>query len=81
MERNTNRLEGGVNSLIKRTLARHHGLTEEHMRRAAEWVCYMKSESPDPNTLIPDAGEEHGTDAPAVQDEPETGNDYDNGIQ
>ncbi|MFR0599365.1 IS256 family transposase, partial [Bifidobacterium apri] len=81
VERNTNRLEGGVNSLIKRTLARHHGLTEEHMRRAAEWVCYMKSGSPDPHTLIPDTGGEHGTDAPAVQDEPETGSDYDNGIQ
>ena len=81
VERNTNRLEGGVNSLIKRTLAHHHGLTEEHMRRAAEWVCYMKSESPDPHTLIPDAGEEHGTDAPAVQDEPKTRSNYDNGIQ
>ena len=56
MERNTNRLEGGVNSLIKRTLARNHGLTEEHMRRAAECACYMKSESPDPHALIPDTG-------------------------
>lgn len=31
--------------------------------------------------LIPDTGGEHGTDATAIQDEPETGNDYDNGIQ
>ncbi|OXN01743.1 transposase, partial [Bifidobacterium vansinderenii] len=28
------------------------GLPEEHMRRACEWVCYMKSGSPDPKSLI-----------------------------
>lgn len=51
------------------------------MRRAAECACCMKSGSPDPHTLIPDTGGEHGTDATAIQDEHETGNDYDNGIQ
>ena len=48
----TNRLEGGVNSPLKRVLLDHHGLPEEHMRRACEWVCYMKSGSPDPCSLI-----------------------------
>ena len=51
------------------------------MRRAAECACCMKSGSPDPHVLIPDTGGEHGTDATAIQGEPETGNDYDNGIQ
>lgn len=50
--RTTNRLEGGVNSPLKRMLLDHHGLPEEHMRRACEWVCYMKSGSPDPKSLI-----------------------------
>lgn len=50
----TNRLEGGLNSPIKRTLLQHHGLPEEHMRRACEWHCYMKGPSPDPASLIKD---------------------------
>ncbi|OXM99238.1 IS1249 family transposase [Bifidobacterium vansinderenii] len=50
--RTTNRLEGGVNSPLKHVLLDHHGLPEEHMRRACEWVCYMKSGSPDPKSLI-----------------------------
>ena len=41
--RTTNRLEGGVNSPLKHVLLDHHGLPEEHMKRACEWVCYMKS--------------------------------------
>lgn len=50
--RTTNRLEGGVNSPLKHVLLDHHGLPEEHMRRACEWVCYMKSGSPDPASSI-----------------------------
>lgn len=50
--RTTNRLEGGVNSPLKRVLLNHHGLPEEHMRRACEWVCYMKSRNPEPTSLI-----------------------------
>ncbi|PLS28829.1 transposase [Bifidobacterium parmae] len=50
--RTTNRLEGGVNSPLKHVLLDHHGLPEKHMRRACEWVCYMKSRDPDPASLI-----------------------------
>ena len=50
--RTTNLLEGGINSLIKRTLLEHRGLPEERMRRACEWRCYMKSPNPDPGSLI-----------------------------
>lgn len=50
--RTTNRLEGGVNSPLKHVLLDHHGLPEEHMRRACEWVCYMKSGNPAPGSLI-----------------------------
>lgn len=59
VERATNRLEGGVNSLIKRALLQHHGLPEDHMRRACEWRCYMKSANPNPTGLIRD--EHHQT--------------------
>lgn len=75
MERTTNRLEGGVNPPIKRTLLQHHGLPESHMRRACEWHCYMKTDNPDPASLIRD---EHHQPQPAPkretrqeQDEPE----------
>lgn len=30
----------------------HRGLPEEHMRCACEWLCYMKSGSPNPASLI-----------------------------
>lgn len=33
----------------------HHGLPEEHMRRACEWVCCMRTADPRPAGLIPDA--------------------------
>lgn len=52
MARTTNRLEGGVNSPLKRMLLNHRGLPEEHMRRACEWMCYMKSRNPKPSSLI-----------------------------
>ena len=53
--RTTNRLEGGVNSVVKDVLRNHRGLPEEHMRRACEWVCYMKTAHPRPESFIPDA--------------------------
>lgn len=34
--RTTNRLEGGVNSVVKNVLRNHRGLPEEHMLRACE---------------------------------------------
>lgn len=77
--RTSNLLEGGINSLVKRTLLEHHGLPEEHMRRACEWRCYMRSHAPDPYALI--AGLEQ---AAGTQDrEPTDGNDdgYGDGIQ
>ncbi len=55
MARTTNRLEGGVNSVVKDVLRNHRGLPEEHMRRACEWVCYMKTAHPRPESFIPDA--------------------------
>ena len=54
MARTTNRLEGGVNSVVKDVLRNHRGLPEEHMRRACEWVCYMKTAHPRPESFIPD---------------------------
>ncbi|QOL34511.1 hypothetical protein [Bifidobacterium lemurum] len=48
----TNRIEGGVNADVKRVLDAHRGLTGEHMRRCCEWVVYMKSRDPDPESFV-----------------------------
>lgn len=77
--RTTNRLEGGINSLIKRTLLEHHGLPEEHMRRACEWVCYMKSPDPALDSLIATAFGQTGGDGRRHEDDPHDG--YGTGIQ
>jgi len=77
--RTTNLLEGGVNSLIKRTLLEHHGLPEDHMRRACEWRCYMKSPNPDPFSLIATAFNAACGDVPDEHESGEGG--YGNGIQ
>ena len=64
----TNRLEGGVNSVVKNVLRNHRGLPEEHMLRACEWVCYMKTAHPRPESFIPDDPLEDGK---ATSPEPE----------
>ena len=66
--RTTNRLEGGVNSVVKNVLRNHRGLPEEHMLRACEWVCYMKTAHPRPEPFIPDDPLEGGK---ATSPEPE----------
>ena len=68
--RTTNRLEGGVNSVVKNVLRNHRGLPEEHMLRACEWVCYMKTATrgPRPESFIPDDPLEGGK---ATSPEPE----------
>lgn len=43
----TNGLEGGINSPIKRMLDDHRGMPRGHMMRACEWKCYMRSLHPD----------------------------------
>ena len=49
----TNALEGGVNAQIKNLIRCHRGLSEEHMRRAVEWWCYLHSSCPvDPVSFI-----------------------------
>ena len=48
----TNWLEGGVNAEIKRVLNSHRGLGEEHMRRCCEWVVYMNSANPGPESFV-----------------------------
>ena len=58
--RTTNRLEGGVNSVVKNVLRNHRGLPEEHMLRACEWVCYMKTAHPRPESFIPNDPLEDG---------------------
>lgn len=48
----TNRLEGGVNADVKRVAYAHRGLNDAHMRRACEWVLYMKTRDPDPESFV-----------------------------
>lgn len=38
--RTTSPLEGGINNAIRTTLRNHRGMSEPHMKRAAEWVLY-----------------------------------------
>lgn len=45
--RDTNGLEGGINSPIKRMLDDHRGMPRKHMMRACEWKCYTRSPHPD----------------------------------
>lgn len=45
--RDTDRLEGGVNAPVKRVLPNHRGMLRNHMMRACEWKCYMRSPRPD----------------------------------
>jgi hypothetical protein len=46
--RDTDRLEGGINSPIKRVLDDHRGMPRRHMMRACEWKCYMRRRVPRP---------------------------------
>jgi hypothetical protein len=39
--RTTSPLEGGINSQIRHVLRTHRGMTEEHMKRAAEWFLTL----------------------------------------
>ncbi|NEG97115.1 IS1249 family transposase [Bifidobacterium sp. SMB2] len=78
--RTTNRLEGGVNSPLKHVLLDHHGLPEEHMRRACEWVCYMKSGSPDPASLIRPEHWKPARPSPAEEDDGDGAPGYGTGI-
>ena len=52
--RTTSPLEGGINNGIRTVLRLHRGMTEEHMKRAAEWFLYLH-EIPidDAHKLIP----------------------------
>lgn len=51
-----------------RTCCATRGLPEEHMLRACEWVCYMKTAHPRPESFIPDDPLEDGK---ATSPEPE----------
>lgn len=48
----TNRLEGGVNSPIKRILVNHRGMGEARMMRACEYECFMRIPGPDLKALL-----------------------------
>lgn len=45
----SNRLEGGINSPLKRMLLDHRGMPEQHMLKACEWVCWKRSGRPLPS--------------------------------
>ncbi len=49
----TNALKGGINAQIKNLVRYHRGLSEDHMKRAVEWWCYLHSPNPqDPISLL-----------------------------
>ncbi len=52
VERVTSRLEGGPNNAIKHLLRHHRGMTEDHARKAVDWLLNSLTEHPhDPWTL------------------------------
>ncbi|WP_129869497.1 IS1249 family transposase [Bifidobacterium pseudolongum] len=71
MPRDSNRIEGGLNAAPERMLLNHRGMPEHHMRRACEWLCYMKSSQPDPTHILKEH-ERHTVHGPAQEHEPDT---------
>ena len=47
LERTTNKLEGGVNSQIKKLMHTHRGLRDEQQRIAYDWWLYLHTQLPD----------------------------------
>ena len=79
--RDGNRLEGGLNAAIKRMLVNHRGMPENHMRRACEWLCYMKSAKPDPTRILKEHDQHAAdTDTDNADDESTTQPTLGNGI-
>lgn len=61
--RTTSPLEGGINNGIRHVLRSHRGMSENHMKRAAEWFLYLHDNSiEDAYRFIPE-------DTPAVTPE------------
>lgn len=46
--RNTNHMEGGINSQLRTKLKLHRGMSEEHQRRLVEWYLYGRTEGAKP---------------------------------
>ncbi|KOA59037.1 transposase [Bifidobacterium animalis subsp. animalis MCC 0499] len=66
--RDSNRLEGGVNAKLKLMLLNHRRLPPEHMRRACEWYCYMKSNDPEPARILKEHDRKSTTKQAAPQE-------------
>ena len=47
LERTTNKLEGAVNSQIKKLMHTHRGLRDEQQRTACDWWLYLHTQLPD----------------------------------
>jgi hypothetical protein len=86
--RDTDRLEGGINSPIKRVFDDHRGMPKAHMMRACEWKCYTRSPAPDLAALLDSfldgarrkaekAGKETAAEQARTGDEPGIGHGID----
>lgn len=47
-----NRIEGGINSRLRKMLRNHRGLSIERRIKAVYWWCYMHSPEPLPSSEI-----------------------------
>lgn len=68
--RTTSPLEGGINNGIRNILRAHRGMSEAHMKRAAEWFLYLR------NHTVEDACQ-FLTTSTQEQSEPDGANDPD----
>ncbi|WP_344774823.1 IS1249 family transposase [Gryllotalpicola kribbensis] len=79
--RTTSPLEGGINSQIRHVLRAHRGMTEEHMKRAAEWFLTLHEIAiSDAHQLITPSPPPAPDDEPEAHDDLELPARYDTGL-
>ena len=80
-QRTTSALEGGINSQIRAVLRNHRGMSEDHMKRAAEWFLTMH-ETPleDAYKLIPTAEATRRSRIKTIVEEPDGPEEYGTGL-
>lgn len=78
----TNKIEGGINSPLRRVLTHHRGLSEHHQKRALEWWLYTNTKPVRPTSAMLDHSPEPNDQPDPVTDEEHTSSTslYDTGL-
>lgn len=79
--RTTSALEGGINNGIRHVLRAHRGMSEPHMKRAAEWFLTLHElRIEDAHQLIPAASPPPNPGAEGIEEDTEEPTLYDTGL-